>query len=121
MLAHPMRKRASMSQGTTQSDSYPRDTHEATASREAVIAALGRVESGQRDALDELRVALCTHVGILRRGGASREAALSGVRELMAQPATPGGAVSLTPIVREALAELTLEWCSAEYARLTTD
>jgi hypothetical protein len=36
----------------------------------------------------------------------------------MAQPVTPGGAVTLMPIVREALAELTLEWCRAEYSRL---
>jgi hypothetical protein len=65
-----------------------------------VLASLARVESGQRDALDDLRVALWA------------------VRELVLQPVTPEGAIALTPIVREALAELTLEWCQAEYARI---
>jgi hypothetical protein len=40
------------------------------------------------------------------------------VRTLVTTPASPEGAISLTPIVRDALAELTLEWCEAEYNRL---
>lgn len=110
-----------MSQGTTQSDSCVPETENTRAARDTVIEALARVEGGQRDALDELRVSLCAYVGLLRRGGATRDAVLSHVRELMAQPATPAGAVSLTPIVREALAELTLEWCRAEYARIAPE
>jgi hypothetical protein len=105
-----------MSEGT-QTDSYPR-TNETGAAREAVIAALAQVEAGQRDALDELRVALCAYVGALRREGLSRDDVVENIREIVKKPATPGGALSLTPIVREALAELTLEWCRAEYARI---
>ena len=107
-----------MSQGATQFDSYVPETQETRDRREAVVAALGRVETGQRDALEELRVALCGYVEALRGAGAKRDAVLAHIRELIGQPATPGGAVSLTPIVREALAELTLEWCRAEYARI---
>jgi hypothetical protein len=110
-----------MSQGTAPSDAYVPETGDTRSRRDAVIAALGRVESGQRDALEELRSALCGYVEILRREGGTRDAVLSHIRELMAQPATPGGALSLTPIVREALAELTLEWCRAEYARVASE
>ena len=117
-LAHPMRKRLCMSQGTTQTDSSLPDTEETRSRRDAVIAALGRVESGQRDASEELRKTLCGYVEVLRRGGASRDAVLADIRELIAKPATPGGTLALTPVVREALAELTLEWCRAEYARM---
>jgi hypothetical protein len=85
------------------------------------MMALGRVETGQRDALDELRQALCAYVDVLRRAGQTRDGVLAQIRQIMKQPATPGGAYSLTPIVREALAELTLEWCRAEYARIASD
>lgn len=105
-----------MSQGT-QAQSHGA-TEERRAAREPVLASLARVESGQRDALDDLRVALCAYVGHLRREGLSREDVLAAVRELVLQPVTPEGAIALTPIVREALAELTLEWCQAEYARI---
>ena len=116
-----MRKYGRMSQGTTRSDSYALETDETRAAHTVVLTALGRVEGGQRDALDELRVALCAYVGALRRAGWARDAVLSRIREVMTQPATPGGALSLTPIVREALADLTLEWCRAEYARLAPE
>lgn len=105
-----------MGQGS-HTDSYP-EAPETRAARDAVVAALAQVEIGQRDALEELRPALCGYVGALRREGHSRDEVLAAVRELVRHPATPNGAISLTPIVREALAELTLEWCRAEYARL---
>jgi hypothetical protein len=107
-----------MSQGATQSDSHIPETEDTRNRRDAVIAALGRVENGQRDALDELRTTLCGYVEALRRGGASRDAVLTHIGEVIAQPATPGGMLALTPTVREALTELTLEWCRAEYARI---
>jgi hypothetical protein len=94
------------------------ESDEARAARDEVKASLSRVEAGQRDALEDLRVALCTYVGVLGRLGLSRDDVLASVREIVREPASPGGAISLTPIVREALAELTLEWCRAEYARI---
>jgi hypothetical protein len=68
--------------------------------------------------MEELRVALCEYIGALRKQGETREAALATVRTLVTTPASPEGAISLTPIVRDALTELTLEWCEAEYNRL---
>jgi hypothetical protein len=97
------------------------ESSESAAARSNVVAALGRVEEGQRDAMDDLRVALCTYVGVLRREGLSRDATLAGIRTLIAAPATPGGAISLTPVVRQALAELTLQWCEEEYNRLAEE
>jgi hypothetical protein len=108
-----------MSEGTTPTESRREASSSTQPARDVAVAALGRLESGQRDALEELRVALCAYVGVLGREGWTGDAVLSHVRELMMTPATPAGAVSLTPIVREALTELTLEWCRAEYARLT--
>jgi hypothetical protein len=107
-----------MSDGTTQAASGTPQLTDAQPAREVVLAALGRVESGQRDALEELRIALCGYVTALGRSGWTRDQVLQHVRDIMTQPASPAGAYSLTPIVREALAELTLEWCRAEYARI---
>ena len=90
----------------------------AHAARERAASALGRLEHGQRDAMEELREALCGYVGALRQEGWTREATLATVRTLVATPVTPDGAIALTPIVRDALAELTLEWCQAEDDRL---
>lgn len=118
VVAHTMRKVADMSEGTTQADSGTPQLTEAQPAREIVVAALGRVESGQRDALEELRVALCGYVGALGRSGWTRDQVLQHIRDIMANPVTPAGAYSLTPVVREALAELTLEWCRTEYARI---
>lgn len=86
--------------------------------RARALSALAHVEHGHRDAMDELRVAICEYVGTLRRQGSSRDETLATVRALIASPATPEGGVALTPIVRDALAELTLQWCAAEYDRL---
>lgn len=88
------------------------------AAREQARTALVHLEQGQRDAMEELRVALCGYVGALRKSGETREATLSAVRTFVGTPASPDGALALTPIVRDALAELTLEWCAAEYDRL---
>jgi hypothetical protein len=110
-----------MTTSTSQTDVQGHDSSPTLAARAKVVKALGRVEHGQRDAMEELRVELCAYVGHLRRDGVTREAALVNVRELIAQPASPDGALALTPIVRDALADLTLQWCEAEYARLESD
>lgn len=91
------------------------------APRARALAAVAHLEHGHRDAMEELRVAICEYVGALRGQGTSREETLGAVRELIGTPATPGGAVALTPIVRDALAELTLQWCATEYDRLGAD
>jgi hypothetical protein len=101
-----------------QTDEQERPGPRTDAARTDVVSALARVEEGQRDAMEELRAALCVYVTALRKEGLSREATLAGVHTLIATPATPHGSVSLTPIVRQALAELTLQWCEAEYNRL---
>jgi hypothetical protein len=95
-----------------------RETSAVDAARERARLALAHLEQGYRDAMDELRETLCGYVGTLRRSGLTREATLSTMRAFVATPATPEGAIALTPIVRDALAELTLEWCAAEYDRL---
>ena len=71
--------------------------------------------------MEELRVAICEYVGALRRQGSSRDDTLASIRALIAAPATPDGGHALTPIVRDALAELTLQWCVAEYDRLAAE
>ena len=105
-----------MNASTSQTDVQ---NHEPTqAARGRVKTALSHLEQGHRDAMEELRVELCSYVGLLQKAGLSREAALANVRTLIAEPATPDGAHALTPVVRDALAELTLQWCEEEYARL---
>jgi hypothetical protein len=113
-----MRRDVDMDQGSTQTNVPAGDSPVATAARERAVSALGRLEHGQRDAMEELRESLCGYVGALRQEGWTREATLATVRTLIATPVTPDGAIALTPIVRDALAELTLEWCQAEYDRL---
>ena len=89
--------------------------------RARALSALANLEHGHRDAMEELRVAICEYVGTLRRQGSSRDETLATIRVLIATPATPEGGVALTPIVRDALAELTLQWCEAEYDRLAAE
>ena len=113
-----MRKCDAMEQRSTQTNVPGEASAAAPVARERVTSALGRLEHGQRDAMDELREALCGYVGALRQEGWTREATLATVRTLIATPVNPDGAIALTPIVRDALAELTLEWCQAEYDRL---
>ncbi|HEX4468299.1 MAG TPA: hypothetical protein VH080_02140 [Gemmatimonadaceae bacterium] len=91
------------------------------AARARALTALAHLEHGHRDAMEELRVAICEYVGALRRQGASRDDTLASIRALIATPATPEGGLALTPIVRDALAELTLQWCVAEYDRLAAE
>lgn len=107
-----------MSTHVAQTDEHGQSGPRTAAARADVVNALARVEEGQRDAMEELRASLCVYVSALRKEGLSREATLAGVRSLIATPATPGGGAALTPIVRQALAELTLQWCEAEYNRL---
>ncbi|HKN69111.1 MAG TPA: hypothetical protein VJW73_22680 [Gemmatimonadaceae bacterium] len=113
-----MRSGVDMDEVSTQTNVPAAESPVAAAARERAMSALGRLEHGQRDAMDELRESLCGFVGTLRQEGWTREATLATVRTLIATPVTPDGAVALTPIVRDALAELTLEWCQAEYDRL---
>ena len=88
-----------------------------TAARESVIDALRRMERGERDALDEMRDALCALVSALKAGGATREEATEEVRRITAEPVTPEGGVRLLPPAREALVELSLHWCSEDFGR----
>lgn len=119
-LAQWMRKSASMNPAT-ETNVHKLESSTLDAAREQARMALADLEQGQRDAMEALRMALCGYVGALRRSGSTREATLAAVRAFVATPATPDGAMALTPIVRDALAELTLEWCAAEYDRLAGD
>lgn len=105
----------------TQTNVHKREPLTSDTARAHATAALGHVEHGHRDAMEELRETICAYVGALRREGQSREATLATIRQFVGTPVTPDGAIALTPIVREALAELTLEWCSVEYDRLAGD
>ena len=54
-----MRIDLDMEQRSTQTNVPGGESAAATAAREHAVAALGRLEHGQRDAMDELREALC--------------------------------------------------------------
>ena len=82
-----------------------------------MIGALEAFERGERDTIEALRLALCRYVHALRAAGTAVEDVLSEMRELVTRPQTPHGATKVPPIAREALAELTLRWCSDEYER----
>ena len=110
--------RRHMDAAASQTNVHDREPSQVHAVRGRAVSALENLEHGNRDAMEELRVALCEYVGALRKQGETREATLEAVRTLVTTPASPEGAVALTPIVRDALAELTLEWCAAEYNRL---
>jgi hypothetical protein len=107
-----------MEAGSQQTNVPQREPLTIAVARDRASAALAHVENGHRDAMEELRETICAYVGTLRRDGQTREATLDTVRKFIATPVTTDGAISLTPIVREALAELTLEWCAVEYDRL---
>jgi hypothetical protein len=113
-----MRTAKTMEANAAQTDVQQRIPIPDAGPRARVVAAMARVEQGQRDAMEELQASLCAYVSALREAGVSREATLADIRALMAEPATPEGSISLTPIVRQALAELTLQWCESEYNRL---
>jgi hypothetical protein len=110
-----------MDASTRETNVQDREPSQGQVARARALTALAHLEHGHRDAMDELRVAICEYVGAMRREGSSREDTLASVRALIASPATTEGALALTPIVRDALAELTLQWCAAEYDRLAAD
>jgi hypothetical protein len=83
--------------------------------RAAVARALARLERGERNALDELREAVCGFVLRLRTKGATRDAAIEGVRSVMTQPSGSGDEDSILPPAREALVELSMLWCADQY------
>jgi hypothetical protein len=85
--------------------------------RANVVQALERLERSERDAIDELRQAICGFVGSLRGEGASEDQVKEAVRALVATPASTDGAVNLAPAVREALVELAVHWCADEYGK----
>ena len=87
---------------------------EVAEARENVVAALARMERGERNALDGLREALCTFVGVMKSEGASREQAVEAVRQVISEPAT-ADAFRLVAPAREALIELSLHWCAEEF------
>ena len=107
-----------MDGAASQTNVHDQEPSQVHAARGRAVSALAHLEHGNRDAMEELRVSLCEYVGALRKQGETREATLTAVRTLVTTPASPEGAIALTPIVRDALAELTLEWCEAEYSRL---
>jgi hypothetical protein len=107
-----------MEAGASQTNVQGHEPMSADVARERASVALGNLENGQRDAMEELRVALCGYVGALRRQGTTREATLAAIHTFVATPVTPNGALALTPVVRDALAELTQQWCATEYDRL---
>ena len=82
--------------------------------RDSVIAALARMERGERNALDGLRDVLCTFVGVMKTEGASRDQVIEAVRRVISEPATTDAFRLLAP-AREALIELSLHWCAEEF------
>ena len=82
--------------------------------RDWVIDALGRMEQGERNALEGMREALCAYVTALKADGATREQATEEIRRIVSQPVTDG-AFRLLPPAREALVELSIYWCSEAF------
>ena len=105
---------ASYTQVSQPMSSTPPDTTDA---REWVRTALGRMERGERNALEEMREALCALVTALKAEGASQAEALRTVRGIVSEPLTEEGAFRLLPSAREALVELSIYWCSEAYQR----
>jgi hypothetical protein len=90
---------------------------DATSARDEVVRALGRLEQSERDAFEEVRLALCALIAAFRADGMSYDAIVENVRALISTPTTPEGAYTLLPAAREALVELSVQWCSEEYSR----
>ena len=80
-----------------------------------VRRALAWCERGERDSLELLQQALCAFVSARRRDGATRDSVLGEVRQLVGESFTPERISMLPAVTREALAELTLQWCEKEY------
>jgi hypothetical protein len=85
--------------------------------RDDVVRALGRLERGERNALEEVRLALCPLIAELRARGMSYDAIVENVRTLVSTPTTPEGEYTLLSAAREALLELSIQWCAEEYAK----
>ena len=85
--------------------------------RANVVEALGKMERGERNALDALRDVLCGFVAALKAEGATRDQAIEAVRRLISEPASSDGAFRLLPPAREALIELSMHWCGEEFGR----
>ena len=85
--------------------------------RANVVEALGKMERGERNALDALRDVLCGFVSALKAEGATRDQAIEAVRRLISEPASSDGAFRLLPPAREALIELSMHWCGEEFGR----
>jgi hypothetical protein len=98
----------------------PQTTHklfDVKDARDEVVRALGRLEQGERDALEEVRLALCPLIAALRADGKSYDSIVESVRALVSSPTTPEGEFGLHPAAREALVELSVQWCANEYGR----
>ena len=90
---------------------------EVAEARAGVVAALARMERGERDSLDVLRESLCTYVSALKQEGSSRDDVVAAVRQVISEPASSEGSFRLLAPAREALIELSTHWCAEEYAR----
>ncbi len=85
--------------------------------RAEVVRALGVLERSERNGLEELRQSLCAFIAALRAGSVPRDEAITIVRTLIETPVTPEGRFALLPQAREALLELSMQWCAEEYTR----
>ena len=104
--------------GRSRSERAMNESDQGQQARESVAQALERVERGERNALAELREALCGYVGTLRKQGLTRELTVDTVRTLVRTPRTEEGTFGLLPTAREALVELSVQWCAEEYDRV---
>jgi hypothetical protein len=98
----------------------PQTTHkrlDANGAREEVVRALGRLEQGERNALEGVRLALCPLIAALRADGMSFDSIVETVRALISKPTTPEAEFGLHPAAREALVELSVQWCANEYGQ----
>ena len=91
--------------------------NDATSARNDVVRALGQLERSERNALEDVRLALCTLIEALGADGMSYDAIVDTVRELVSSPTTPEGEYGLHPAAREALVQLSIQWCAEEYDR----
>jgi hypothetical protein len=103
--------------GTQPQSQTTRKRLDANGARKEVVRALGRLEQGERNALEGVRVALCPLIAALRTDGMSYDSIVESVRALMSRPTTPEAEFGLHPAAREALVELSVQWCAKEYGR----
>lgn len=89
----------------------------AAAELQALVPVLARVERGERNALEDFRRAICDLVARLRREGVPRAQVIEMVSRLSATATSPDTHFQLTAAAREALVQLSLEWCAEEYGK----